>query len=284
MSTDLSIFRDKNVAVTAPHREIDEVTRRLTGSGMRKRISIRGGKFRMIVNGKEAARSQDNMLDLIVVNAAPTLSRSYYVKTFDPNATTVPDCWSNDNVRPDPKAPARQAAACQTCPKNIDGSGTGGKGRACRFHRRLAVMLANDPSNSDIYQLSLPATSIFGKAPDESRMGLDAYVAFLTARNFPITGVVTEFRLDQDSATPKLYMRAARPLTVDEDAIVQEKIGCAEAIAAVSFDPAILDGAPKPESSDDVPAPVVRGAKPTPTGRSAAEAISEWADDPEVDD
>ena len=49
-----SIFRDeKNVAVSAP-QGVDEITRRLLGGGglNLKRISIKGGKWRMIMSGE----------------------------------------------------------------------------------------------------------------------------------------------------------------------------------------------------------------------------------------
>jgi hypothetical protein len=221
----------------------------------------------MIVNGQETARSPKPEMDVVVVNAAPDVSRTFYAKTFDPNAVGLPDCWSNDGRRPDPKAPAPQGKTCDSCPKNIAGSGTNGKGRACRFSRRLAVVLANNVENSDVYQLTLPATSIFGKAKGEDDMALDAYVKHLAGFNYSITRVVTEMRFDESAESPKLFFRAARSLTDAEIAAVIEKGQSPEALSAIAFNPAQMDLAKTAEAT----APKVSPFREEPVAIEAVE-------------
>ena len=54
MSNEVSIFRDeKNITVAAP-QGVDEITRRLLGNTLNlKRISIKGGKWRMVMGGEQ---------------------------------------------------------------------------------------------------------------------------------------------------------------------------------------------------------------------------------------
>lgn len=288
MANEVTLFRDSKELV-AGTGELDEVTKRLLGGSNYKRISIKGGKFRMIVNGQEAARCPTPNMDVVVVNAAPHVSRTFYAKTYDPTSVGLPDCWSNDGIRPDPKASAPQGKSCETCPQNIAGSGTNGKGRACRFSRRLAVVLANDITNSDVYQLQLPAKSIFGKAQN-GNMPLDAYVKQLAGFNYSITGVVTELRFDENAEAPQLFFRAVRPLDANEVAIAREKGQSEEAITAITFNPAAMDTAKTEEAPAavfrDAPAPapseptVRASAKPTvqPTvaTKTPEQILEEW--------
>lgn len=292
MSKEVSIFRDATNVVAPAGGGVDEITRRLMGNSNYKRISIAGGKFRMVVNGQETARSNNDSMDIVIVNAAPHVSRSFYAKTFDPKNTGVPDCWSNDGVRPDSRAEAPQGRTCDSCPKNIAGSGQNGT-RACRYNRRFAVVLANDITNSDVFQLQLPATSLFGKGED-GKMPFDAYIKQVAGMNFSVTGVVTEMRFDETAVGgPRLVFRAVRPLTQEERAVVSEKGASPEAESAISFNPGQIDSAgtqariaPPPvarrESEESIPEPTVRKSKtPTPPLelKSAEQMLDEWTDD-----
>lgn len=262
MSKEVSLFRDeKNVAVGSSEG-LDEITRSLLGGASYKRIRPQNGKFCMVVNGQVTTRSPDSKMDVVVVNAAPAVSRHWYAQNYDGNAVAAPDCWSNDGVKPDARSAAPQCSNCQACPKNEIGSGSGGKGRACRFSRRMAVVLANDIEHSDIYQINLAATSLFGKAKTEDEMPLDAYVKQLAGFSYSITGVVTEMRFDEGASVPKLFFRGVKRLTPEQIAIVKEKGQSPEALAAISFNPGQIDRAalnatqkPKVESA---PAPLFR--------------------------
>lgn len=252
MSNEISIFRDeKNVTVAAP-QGVDEITRRLLGNTLNlKRISIKGGKWRMIMGGEQIATSNSDTLDVVVVNAAPHVSRYFYNKGYDGKSVGAPDCWSNDGVRPDPKSKHPQYKQCEGCPKNIAGSGTNGQGRACRYARRLAVVLANDVEQSDVYQIQLPPTSMFGKAKDDAHMPLDAYVRHLAGYNYSITGVVTEMRFDPNAESPRIYFRAVKRLTDEQRTVVAEKSKSSEALAAIAFNPGSIDtGTAQPVQSE----------------------------------
>ena len=245
--SNVTIFRDQKSVATAAPQGIDEITRRLLGNGglSIKRISIKGGKWRMMSSGEQIATSNSDTLDVVVANAAPHVSRYWYKEGYTGKNAGAPDCWSNDGTRPDPKSRQPQHNICEGCPKNIAGSGTNGTGRACRYARRLAVALVGqDGISSDVYQIQLPPTSMFGKAKDEDHMGLDAYVRHLAGYNYSITGVVTEMRFDPNAESPRIYFRGVRMLNNEERAEVAEKGQTPEALAAIAFNPGTLDSGP----------------------------------------
>ena len=268
--------------------ELDATTKALMGSGggSGKRISIKGGVFRMIVDGKEIAQNEDRAMPIVIVAANPHVSRSYYAETYVEGQVLAPSCWSNDGVSPDSKVSEPQSGKCATCAQNIAGSATQGAGRACRYSQRLAVTLEND-LKGDVYQLTLPAQSIFGNV-EGGKMPLQAYAKFLGSHGLPITAVVTEMRFDTASATPKLTFKALRPLEADEMALAQEKGQSAEAKSAIASTPATLDGA-KPKAvaasapvakAEDTPAeeaePTKRAKKAAP--KDVSEILDDWAE------
>lgn len=305
MATELALFRDKNAVLPVQNRGLDDLTKSLMGGGggVGKRISIMGGVWRMIVGGEEIAKNEDRSMDVVIVNAAAKTSRSFHKEAYsEENKGKLPDCWSNDGVKPDPKAEAPQSSACATCPMNVAGSGQG-TSRACRFQRRLAVVLANNIETSDVFQLTLPAQSIFGKAED-GKMPLEAYAKFIGGHGLSISSVVTELKFDTASATPKIIFRAVRPLSEEEMDMAVEKGQSQDAIQAISFNPAQTDkiasapakAAPKQEAKEepvfrDAPAPkkekevaaaepVVRQTKPkVEEAKDLEDVLDAWGDD-----
>ena len=224
--------------------QLDATTKALmggSGSGG-KRISIRGNVFRMMVDGKEIAQNEDRAMNIIVAAANANVSRTFYAGTYQEGQATAPSCFSNDGITPDIKSEQPQASKCASCAQNIKGSGQGDS-RACRFSQRLAVLLEND-IRGDVYQLTLPAQSIFGAA-ENGKMPLQSYAKFLGSHGLPITAVVTEMRFDTASATPRLTFKAVRPLNEEELSMAQEKGQSADAKAAIAATAAQMDGVTK---------------------------------------
>jgi hypothetical protein len=181
-----------------------------SGSGeQNRRISLAGKSFRKIVNGEEVYVSEENNMNMVILNAAK-LSRTYYEGTYTPGNVTPPVCWSADTKEPSPDVPEdqRQAKRCLDCPQNVKGSGQG-ESRACRFAQRIAVAL--EGQLDEVYQLQIPATSIFGTAKD-GNMPMQAYANFLNSHNVPAIAVVTNMRFDKGANVPKLFFKAVRPL------------------------------------------------------------------------
>jgi len=261
------------------------------GAGGGKRISIKGGVFRLLSNGKEIAAIDERFLDVVIVKAAPKVNRVFYAKSYDADAVTGPDCWSADGEKPSPDSANKQASRCSECPKNIAGSGQGNS-RACRYQHRLAVVLANHV-DGDVLQLTLPATSIFGEGKEDNRP-LQEYARWLAAQDISPETVVTRMKFDTKSESPKLFFKAMRWLSDDEYETVEQKAASPEANKAVtmtvakmdSVAPAQLEGTPPAKA---LPKPVVEeedepAPPPPPKAKKAAKPapVVEEVDEPEV--
>jgi hypothetical protein len=209
------------------------------GGGGNKRISLRGKKFRLVVDGEELSTLKSESLNVVIVNATKDISRTYYAKAYDPKAdASPPDCWSKDGVAPEPTANAPQAKKCDGCPQNIKGSGQGNS-RACRYSKRLAIALADDVSGG-VYQLTLPSASIFGDG-EKNQMPFNKYVKYVGTQGYSIDTLVTTMTFDEDSDSPRVYFDASRFLT-KEEYIVTSKLGTSqEAINAVTMTVAQTD-------------------------------------------
>lgn len=298
MSNEMTLFAQGGNSLPAHLRglELDATTKALMGGGTGKRISIRGGVFRMIVGGKEVAQNDDRAMNVVLVRSAEKTSRSYYAGTYVEGQNAAPACYSNDGVTPAADSKNRQSPNCANCPQNIKGSGQGDS-RACRFSHRLAVVLENN-LEGDVYQLTLPAQSIFGTG-DNGKMPLQQYAKFLGGHGIPVTAVVTEMRFDTASATPKLTFRAIRPLSVDEMATAKSQGDTPDALNAVTMTVTQMDGgeakptgspfaeAPAPaakakaEPVDAVDEPVKRTSAKKAEVKDVAAVLDEWADDAE---
>ena len=309
--SNIAVFNPAQLPAFARKGELSSIAKALAGGASQagKRISIKGGVFRLIAEGKEVASVEDRHLDVVIVNAAPKVSRTYYAAEFDESKPGAPDCWSQDGDKPDASLKNPQHSNCANCPMNAKGSGKGDS-RACRFNQRLAVLLANDVEG-DVMQLSLAATSIFGKAEGDNRP-LQEYARWLTAQGIDPTMLITRLKFDTKAPVPKLFFKAMRWLTDDEFATTQEKGQSEDAIKAITMTVSQTDGvgavaapaafagtppkaakaapapvvesddedeapppAPKPKAKKAVPAPVVEADEdeapaPEPTVRAAA--------------
>lgn len=269
MSNDLAML-DVGLPAHLKALELDDTTKALMGggSGGSKRISIEGGVWRLLVNGKEIAQKEERNLNVVIVAAAPKVSRTFYAGVYKKGQSTAPDCWSNNGDYPDSSVKEPQAKSCATCPQNVKGSGQG-EGRACRFSQRLAVVLDND-IGGDVFQITLPSTSIFGEG-EAGKWPLQMYAKMIGGKGVPITAVVTEMRFDTASSTPKITFKPVRFLEANEitQAIEQGKTDAA--LKAITMTVAQTDGvqklaapvaqAPAEEQAEEAPEAVV--AEPT---------------------
>ena len=270
--SNLTTFNPSQLPAFARKGELSDIAKALTGGGTgvsMKRISTKGGVFRLIAGGKEVAAIDDRHLDVVIVNAAPKVSRTFYAGQFVEGQATAPNCWSADGDLPDPSVKEPQAKSCATCPQNIKGSGQGDS-RACRFSQRLAVVLAND-IEGDVMQLTLAATSIFGKEDGDKRP-LQAYARYLAAQNISPETLVTRLKFDTKAAVPKLFFQPVRWLDNEEFETVTAKGQTEDAKRAVTMTVSQADGV-KPIA--------LEGKKPE--AKPAVEAVeAEEVDEPEI--
>jgi hypothetical protein len=286
--SNITIFSSANVPAFARNNELSETARALTGGSVSntKRISIKGGVFRLVAGGKEVASMDDRHLEVIIVKAAPKVSRIFYAAQYDADNITGPDCWSNDGERPDASSQNKQAETCMSCPKNQAGSGQGNS-RACRYQQRLAVVLADNPSG-DVMQLTLPATSVFGKEEGDKRP-LQAYARYLAVQNPPVNPeqIVTEMRFDTKAESPKLFFKPVRWLTDDEYEIIKAQGESDDAKRAVVMTVAQSDGvkanAPKLTITGARPMGELLAEEEAPVAKKAKAApVADADDEPEI--
>ena len=269
--------------------ELDDLTKSLAGNTALKRISVRGGVFRMMVNGEEIAKNESRAMNVVIVNGNPHVSRQFYAGAYVAGETSAPDCWSNDGIKPDASIEAPQNSTCEGCPQNVKGSGQGDS-RACRYQQRLAVVLESD-IGGDVFQLSLASTSIFGRG-DLDKMPFQQYAKYVGSQGKNINTLVTEMRFDSDSATPKLVFKPVRFLSREEWEMAKEKGNSPAAKSAVIQTPAQTDGAKetvaaitaptaaKAEVAEPVKRTAKKNAEPAPK-KDFADVLNQWSTDDE---
>jgi hypothetical protein len=308
--SNITIFEEASNLPTV-RRESRRMDRMSSGaSGSTRRIQLSNGRtFKRIVGGEQIGKAVPEQLDVIVADWLPEPSRKFYAAAYDSGAkATLPDCWSNDGVVPEAAAKGKQASSCAVCPKNVKGSGTNGKGKACRYERRLAVLVSGDPSG-DVYQIAIPGGSLFSEN-DGSVYGFEGYRKFLLANGEALDTVVTRVVYDGESDTAKVGFKAVRHLTEAEVDFVDAAQDDPETERCIKLTVAALDraaapavpAAKKPLAIEAAPtttptnpfgddgveeaevAPVKRASKPKAAAEvkpELASVLSEWLDDEE---
>jgi hypothetical protein len=292
--SNISIFKQGGAVTTSRAEGMSELAKSLaTNTNNSRRITMNKGKFSRIVGGEQAGNKVAGSINVIVINALPKVSRQYYAKPYDPNGEpTLPDCWSNLGDVPDAKASNAQGSSCATCPQNIDGSGQGGKGRACRFQRRVAVLLEGDMSG-DIYQFNIPSKSLFGKGTGNVHP-FESYLKFLPANGESIDRIITQIAFDENETADVVNFTPVRHLTDDEIDVVEAAQSTPECKSVVQLTVAQQDGVKKlPQAAKPAPAeaveaeeveePVkrtVKKAEPTANApkQNLADVVSAWSD------
>ena len=209
--------------------KLDDFTKAFSSSGGSiKRITLRGRVFRLVDGGKEIAKNTDPYMDVVVVNGSRNVQKSYYGAEYNPDETSVPDCWSSDGERPDADVPDPQGARCKECKQAIKGSAGAGRA-ACRYSMRLAVTLRNNVGG-DIYQLILPQKSLFGQG-DVDHMPFLQYAKYVAQSGYNLNMLATRMTFDTDSDFPKLTFSNAEFLDSDS---YQEAVEQGESPIAVN--------------------------------------------------
>ena len=227
----MDIFDEtQNVKTT----KVDSFSSKITASSITaKRISIRNNKFRLMVNGEEIDSSDSTHLDVIIINASPHVHRMYYDTEYIPGVRVQPPvCWSSNSVTPDSKVQQPQNSMCGECPQNAKGSGPRGT-KACRFSRRIAVLKADD-INGDVYQVTLPAQSIFGKGTAD-RKPLHQYTDYVRANNQNLISIVSRMSFDMNAPNTKIGFQAIKIINDEEYDVCAKKSTSDEAKRAIEL-------------------------------------------------
>jgi hypothetical protein len=305
MSNEVSIFKSRDVAVAGKKAPSALTQSLMKGGAKLKRISPRNGMFVRVANGDVAGKIKSPMR-VVMVGVAPDVQRTFYIKSYDPNAeATAPDCWTNDGKRPDASIKAPQGKNCETCPQNVKGSGQGDT-RACRFKRRVAVILPDEVggnNHGDIYQLEVASKSIFGKGVGQV-FPLNAYIDYVIANGENIDGVITEVTFNEDNNNQSVLFRAVDFVASDSDLadVVNTAVESPDVQKAILLNVSAVDKgeassdeefvpkapAAKQADSDEEAEPMAeptkrasKKAEPPSTApkKSLADVVSAWSED-----
>lgn len=152
--------------------------------------------FKSGVLSFNGAAAPGNKVDIVVLGAA--FENQYFPHRYDPNKILSPDCYAVSHHEDDLAPIAEDCTApfhtdCATCPNNAwESDPNGGKGKACKNTRRLAMVLASnigDPS-ADIMYARLPVTSVANWSKYVTQIG--------NVVKRPPFGVITELSVVPD--------------------------------------------------------------------------------------
>jgi hypothetical protein len=183
-----------------------------------KRISIRGGRFR-IRDGSNETVLPSLTLETIIVGASPNTTKSYYKGAYDAKSveeSKKPDCYSTDGIRPAKDAEDPQSQLCGNCPQNIWGSkltAGGGKMKACADQKRLAVISASDTTDD-------PEVYLFTVTP-AVLTDFRTYVESLSNKGYSPEIVKTVVSFDTEASYPKIKFDFGGFVSEEQHKVVQ---------------------------------------------------------------
>lgn len=283
--SNLTIYKNNNVAIPQGRQSaLGEQIASTMSRGFNRIVTNTNGTFKCIRNGEQVGKPIRGEFNAIIVAMLQKPSREYYASAYDPDAkATLPDCWSALGDKPEEKAANRQAANCATCPQNIAGSGPNGKGKACRFKRKVAILLDGDPSG-DVYQFNIPAKSLFGDG-DGNTHPFESYCRFLVANGTAPDLVVTTIAYNLDSDTMELTFTPAEPISDDQWELVQKAQADPATQRLIQLTPSETQGKPqlgKPEQEDEPAPEPVKKKQSFFTDDTAEDAEYEEVEEPKV--
>jgi len=230
MSNELAVVLQKASLVA---KGLDDDTKAVAGGMQNFRISIAGGTFRMIVNGKEQASIEDRSMNVVFVKMSHNPSRTYYEGAYKEGQKSSPICWSSDSKTPDPEVKNPVSAVCATCPNAVKGSGQSGVGAACRMSWRTAVVLPQQ-LDGPVYQLVIPATSSFGEE-ENGRWPFRPYIQMLASHNVSAGAVLTKMQFDTKAKVPRVLFSPVGAVDTEDLEAIRKQSQNPSALNAVKM-------------------------------------------------
>lgn len=182
------------------------------------------GTFKKLINNEQSGDAVRGELKVIIVGALPKISRVYFDKPYVMGEkTTPPACWSNLGDKPEALVTDKQHTNCADCKNNIKDSAALGKGKACKYQRRISILLEGD-SSGDVYQFNIPGKSLFGTGVSNVHP-FESYMKYLTSNSLSPDNIVTNIFYDSNADSMELLFTPVRNTTDEEDELVREAMG-----------------------------------------------------------
>ena len=216
-------------------------------------ISIKGSKWRIQDTQGNETIAPTHHLDVLIVDANPNLSKVFYAGAYNAADTEykAPDCYSDNGVAPSARASKPQSASCATCPHNVWGSkvtAMGTQTRACSDSKKLAVVLADNPTGA-VYLLKIPPATL---------KNMFTFVESLSNRGIPLPAIVVRLGFDTEADYPKITFTPTGWASEVQIKALQALIGTEEVKTVIGLNdkPAV----PQAAIAAPVAAPVVAPA------------------------
>ena len=229
-----------------------------------------------------------NSADIIILGLAPEGNTSYrtlYLSQYKDGDTSPPDCWSADGVHPSPKSFAKQSDACASCPKNVAGTSSTGKGKACGSRKRLVVVFADDPEMR-LFSMDLSATALFGISARVAAgyHTLADYAKMLKQGGAFFEGIVTEVCFSEGANIGvRFKAKAYVPQAKIQQLLQLGKTAEAAEILTIDFpERKPEDEAPAAQAYADVPADHKTVVLSNPAFQTTLAHLRDWAQHPSV--
>lgn len=140
-----------------------------------------------------------NKLNVVIIHSI--FENQLYASKYDPNNQQPPICYAfgetDKDLKPHPDSAKPQAESCETCPNNQWGSDPGGgKGKACKNVRRLAMIAASDLEDVDKAEVAIakmPVTSVKNWSTFASQVS--------NVLKLPPIAVIAEMSVEPDAKT-----------------------------------------------------------------------------------
>lgn len=226
------------------------------------RIGVKGSRFRLVVNGNEERVIEENYLDIIIVAAAPAVSRRYYKGAYSATSDNAPPvCYSADGIAPPDDVKQKQSDKCASCPQNVKGSKVVDNVamKACAYFRRLVCILPGDDRET-IFQFDANAQTLFGDGNATSK-SLNDYIKMLATRGVDAGQIITRMSFDTDASVPKVIFKPVGFVSVDQLNTVTRLVASDEVHMAATVNMATIDLSQE-TSTADAPAQQEQAQKP----------------------
>lgn len=215
------------------------------------RVSLRGRKFRLIVEGEEIIKPSDE-LEVVILAVEPEKGRmvkTFYIKGYTSGDSEPPTCSSVDGKYPDAWISDPQHTNCAQCPKNAFGSATSQAGKpskACKDSKRLYVAIPETKANSGL-GLGIGGTVFTLGIPVTSLNSLSEFGKTIAKNGYPLPAVIVSLEM-VDSEYPQVEFKFKGFLDQENGQLAIERNIARDFISAVPSGPLLEDKTSKPAS------------------------------------
>ena len=204
-------------------------------------------------------------LQAVVLKAKPGREKAWYATAFTPgNEPQVPDCASDDGIKPNAGVANKQCENCATCTQNVFGSGvkqdgTPSGGKACSDKKSIAIFAAGSA-----FKFAVPPASL---------RNWDVYCNQLSTKGIPLPAVITVFGFEQGDTDYKLTFTFGGMLAEKQLESIVKLIDSPEVKAIVG--PRTAQLAAPAEAHKELPPVADLAAEKAKRDAEAAEAAAE---------